>query len=644
MSLEIPELDNTSYDELMSSAKARIAARTDEWTDFNPHDPGITILELLAWLADTHIYEADQLTDAHREKYLRLLGIEPRPPQPASVRLDILPTDGGGRLPAGTRLRADDGSHQIPFETDHSIHVTDSSVESVVVNGEDRTQANETAGMYYRCFGDEPTVGDWFAVGFDSDPFAGEELRLFVDYANSNLPDPPVDDAGLFEPSVELCWEYCQSYPATGEDAESDDEPRVDNWKRLEVQADTTNSLYEQGFITLERPEPWEPTTWGCEEAGCFDQPAGLVWIRCRLTRGGYEIPPQCRSIQTNVVAASHRCGHTEQLTPADDGSAGIGRTYQFEQTPVISATVTVDGEQWTEVSDFDSSGPTDCHYMLDRTTGELTVGDGQRGRKPPAGAAVRTTYEAGGGTVGNVSETARWSVDERDGSLPAVDIEPRGPATGGRDAEPISAAVDRCRAELDATQRAVIADDYAEVAESTPGVRVARCTVRLPDAGDEPIEVVVVPHAPPDVQRPTPSEGFKQAVDAHLDRHRLLGDRIEVCRPSYVGLSIELTVVPAATHTAGETRRQIERRLLSVLDPIDGFDGDGWPFGRSISERFLRQTVRELSVVDDVDTVTIHTLGDATVTTDGRVLIDESTLFAVDAVNVECRESGGAD
>ena len=636
MSLELPELDDTSYEELVENAKQRIAARTDEWTDFNPHDPGITILELLAWLTDTHIYEADQLTDRHRKKYLQLLGGEPTPPQPATVTLEISPTDGSGRLPAGTRLLADDGSQQLPFETDSPITVTDSSVEAVVVNGESRTNANETDGMRYRLFGNEPTAGDWFAVGFDGDPFAGAELELFVEYDEGALPSASPGDTELFDPSVELCWEYCGVYPPTGEA----------DWKRLDVRADTTNSLYERGVITFERPEPWEPAAWGCDEAGCFDSPAGLVWIRCRLTRGGYEIPPQCRTMQPNVVTASHCCGHDEQLTPADDGPAGgATRTYEFEHAPVLEATVIVDGEPWTEVSDFDASGPTDCHYVLDRAAGELTVGDGQRGAHPPAGAPMQASYEAGGGTVGNVSENARWSVSDQTDSLPAVEIEPLGPATGGRDAEPLEEAIDRCRAELETTQRAVRADEYGALAESTPGVRVARSTVRLPETDSEPIRVIVVPHAPPDVQRPTPSEGFTQAVETYLDRHRLLGDRIEVRGPKYVELTVELAVGPTATHTEGEARRQVERHLGSTLDPLGGPDGNGWPFGQSLSERYLRQTVHELPAVDDVKELTIRTVGDTTVTTDGQLLIDDSTLFTLEAVEIDCRgTAGGGD
>src|SRR5262249_13064007 len=44
------------------------------WTDYNPSDPGITLVELFAWLAEMLVYRANQVTDAHVIAFLRLLG------------------------------------------------------------------------------------------------------------------------------------------------------------------------------------------------------------------------------------------------------------------------------------------------------------------------------------------------------------------------------------------------------------------------------------------------------------------------------------------------------------------------------------------------------------------------------------------
>src|SRR6056297_919731 len=139
MSIEIPQLDELTYDELVDRGRRLISSSAVEGTDFNPHDPGITILELLAWLTETHSYEFDRITDAHREKYLRLLGASPRPPRPASVRLDLSADGSTGRLPAGTRLSATDGDRTLQFTTDHATTVTDATIAAVITDAGEPT-------------------------------------------------------------------------------------------------------------------------------------------------------------------------------------------------------------------------------------------------------------------------------------------------------------------------------------------------------------------------------------------------------------------------------------------------------------------------------------------------------------------------
>ena len=649
MSIEVPELDEAEYEALLEQAKTVIASQGDSWTDFNPHDPGITILELLAWLTETHSYEFDRITDAHREKYLRLLGASPRPPRPASVRLD-LSTDGStGRLPAGSRLSAIDGDRTLQFTTDHATTITDASIAAVVTDAGEptpRTTANDTEGMSFRAFGDEPTAGDAVALGFDGDPFAAGDCTLFVDFHDDDLPNPAGSDDSssaseqpasspsafdppTFEPSVDLQWEFCRPAPAGDGVA----------WEPLAVVDDTTTRFYETGFVTLDRPDSWRPAAWDCADADPFDLGSGLVWLRCRLCRGGYEIPPQFDSIETNVVAASHRCRHEAELEPVGNESAP--RTYRFDHAPVLSATVSVDGEPWTEVADFDASGPNDRHYVLDRAAGELSVGDAERGVRPAPEASVTANYVAGGGPAGNVPETAVWAFDDPDrplgdGTLAGVDVSPRGPATGGRAAESIPEVADRIRREHRTPHRAVTRDDYAAIAERTPGLRIARTAVRLPESTDTPaVTVVVVPYAPPDVNRPSPSEGFRATVERQLDRRRLLTDRIEVVGPTYVGLAVSVSVTPAEPVDGG-VRTAVERRLQSYLDPIRGSEGDGWPFGRSVSTADIEAQLSAAPAVGGVESVSLRAVGDATVAPDGTVRVDDRSLFALDSLDVE--------
>ena len=78
-----PSLDDRSYDDLVAELIARIPAHTPEWTNPVPGDPGRTLLELFAWLADTLLYRANLIPERQRLAFLRLLGVPLRPAMPA---------------------------------------------------------------------------------------------------------------------------------------------------------------------------------------------------------------------------------------------------------------------------------------------------------------------------------------------------------------------------------------------------------------------------------------------------------------------------------------------------------------------------------------------------------------------------------
>lgn len=50
--ISLPKLDDQNYAEIVEAAKRRIPVIFPEWTDFNEHDPGITVIELFAWLKE----------------------------------------------------------------------------------------------------------------------------------------------------------------------------------------------------------------------------------------------------------------------------------------------------------------------------------------------------------------------------------------------------------------------------------------------------------------------------------------------------------------------------------------------------------------------------------------------------------------
>lgn len=78
-------LDDVSFPELMKKCVSEISELCPEWTDHNAHDPGITFLEMLMWLTEMQRYYLSQITESHRESYLRLIGTTVRPSEPAVI-------------------------------------------------------------------------------------------------------------------------------------------------------------------------------------------------------------------------------------------------------------------------------------------------------------------------------------------------------------------------------------------------------------------------------------------------------------------------------------------------------------------------------------------------------------------------------
>ena len=73
MPIPLPNLDDRSFDDLIAEARALIPGLAPSWTNHNVSDPGITLIELLAWLTEMLLFQVNQIPPAHTEKFLRLL-------------------------------------------------------------------------------------------------------------------------------------------------------------------------------------------------------------------------------------------------------------------------------------------------------------------------------------------------------------------------------------------------------------------------------------------------------------------------------------------------------------------------------------------------------------------------------------------
>lgn len=650
MGIDVPELDDREFEEIFEAARRQIPVHTEEWTDHNTHDTGIAILEMLAWISETYTYQLDRISEADREKYLKLLGVSRRAPEPARANISVsVPAGAGGEtIEAGEQLVVDDRSGITKtFETTDDVVLVEADLDRIVTYAGDdtvnNTRENETDNTHFYPFGKDPDVGDTLYLGFDRDPFAtADRLELAVAYHDEDL--PPVathgDYESTFEPSVELTWQYCQDYARWRDD---------DAWVDVPVASDTTDSFYNGGRVTLTRPPGWSVDRDAVDAAELLGQPSGLVWLRCRVETPGYEVPPQFNSIGLNVLEISHQQRIVGELLRRDDESLETGvesnQTFLFEHAPVLDATITVDGTEWTEVDDLDTSGPQDRHYELDRQNGAVVFGNGIDGAKPPIGTeVVAKEYRHGGGTAGNVSDAAEWSFRAEDRTLAGVplsdvSVEALGPATGGRSMESIDDAMDRFKTDLKIPYRAATLEDYGYIASHTPGLRFGRATAtterRQLQSGEEirEIHVTVVPYS---TQRePEPSEGFLAAVEDHLDRCRLLTDVVHVQEPEYVTIGMQVTVTALPGYDDWEVRREVTDELQSYFHPITGYGGEGWPFGRPLYISEVEDVLAVLSSVQSVESVSVSAGGNQRVDDYGNILIDETALLSVSEADI---------
>ena len=149
MPLPLPTLDRLTYDELVSEGRSSLPALAPGWTDYNAHDPGITLLELFAWLAEGSSYRLDNIPDESYRAFLRLAGVVPRPAQVAETLLVFRTSCRACALPAGVRVQSP--TDNVVFQTTHRCIVSDAKLQAVVSAAgrdfEDVTVRNKTTAQ-----------------------------------------------------------------------------------------------------------------------------------------------------------------------------------------------------------------------------------------------------------------------------------------------------------------------------------------------------------------------------------------------------------------------------------------------------------------------------------------------------------------
>ena len=399
MPLPLPVLDDRTFDQLVDEARARIPRFTPEWTNFNDSDPGMTLVKLHAWLAETILYRLNKLPDLNYIKFLELLNVQPRPAVAATAQLTFTlkklnkPTDPLVTLIAkGSQVAVDDPDLQeeLLFETDRTLTALNALVAAVIVPGTgsparqlvteyDAGAAAVKVPIPFYPFGATPAVDSVCMVGvllrphrqknadYSLDRFPAGELDLtalvpevFETNAAGSAIAGPQGAECLFPWQVQaqasaVAWE---AYIGTEHESQFADIASANAWRTLAM-LDETAALSRSGHIFLDAPgglpviafEQLGRDFWA--DLGLFKPPATVQELADDIGGAGVLLLP-ADAVDKGVWDSMGITGQDQADFCAliQDPNVTSAQIVSFFTTRSLQPDFTaVDGEVWTDES-----------------------------------------------------------------------------------------------------------------------------------------------------------------------------------------------------------------------------------------------------------------------------------------------------
>lgn len=375
--LPLPNLDDRMFEQMMDDARKTIPKLFPQWTDENAHDPGITLLELMAWMTEIQQYYMNRITERNERKFLKLLGVSPREAASATCEVTFADVTDQAVLPKGTPLVA----HDLRFETVETLRLIPATLQKVLVRSETGSAdftSNNTSGIPYYAFGPDGEQGASLYIGFDHPlPVMTEitlSIKLFEDYPVKV--GRSADGTAPLISSAQVEWTFCA-------DAQGLD------WRTLDVVRDNSVQLSQSGDVVFKIASDMRK---------CVIYPADdqrRYWLCCTLKQDGYELPPKIEHICLNAVKAEERYSYSEAAVFDSSGKADA--TFVVASHLAYTGLHTVQSRDaygfwrdWEQTRKLSEAGPSDVVYELTHNDAERTTrirfGDGEHGRVPPQG------------------------------------------------------------------------------------------------------------------------------------------------------------------------------------------------------------------------------------------------------------------
>ncbi|MEA3037495.1 MAG: hypothetical protein QOE79_8 [Sphingomonadales bacterium] len=585
--IEVPNLDTIAFEALVDEGRGLIPRFAPDWTDHNLHDPGVTLLDLLAWIIDQQVYRIGFVGDAHLEAFAALLGVKRLPAVPARgliwPRREALPAGTANAvIAAGTRASP-------VQQPDLAFSVT----QAVALSG---AGVRITA---HRPQGSRPVhTGDDGAVRLDSETDA-IEIEL-------DTPLAPAPAAARYS----LGLAFAEPMPAAGAGAPValDYRDSRGSWHRAET-AWIAGADAPSGALLPTLPA----------EAG----PVRIVRLRLDVGLPRRLLPNRIALNAIPIVQAETlpglKIGEGQDWPDLElgfdlGGGTLPGKEDGFKPLDIRSLSPRGDKFQWTAVADFRASGPDDRHFVLDEERRSIVFGNGINGRFPERGEEIsHEPLDVTRGAEGNVAAAVDWTL----GSAPAAAGafgRNLSAIAGGKDAWSRDDLLAELRRRARRRKAMVTDAELLAAAFALKGYGISRAEVlarfhpALP--GQE------VPGARTLLLRPGPgvaaSDAWLDAIDRALAPGRILGERLTVVAVRAVPVAVEARLLVGAgsdRQRIGDEARQRLGARLAVTAPDDGREIEPWPSGRPVT---IAELETLLAGIDGVVAVTDLRLGRA--------------------------------
>jgi len=348
--------------------------------------------------------------------------------------------------------------------------------------------------------------------------------------------------------------------------------------------------------------------------------PAGRLFLAPRVAVGSCAGPPPTAvpprfGPRLGEGPVTHAAPYRRNAPPASARAAAAWSARDVRPQVVLESRTGGVPATWSPQRDLLASGADDTHFVAEMEsdgTAWLRFGDGRHGRRPSAGTTFTATYRIGNGAAGNVGAEALAHVVTGDTAIIAV----RNPlaARGGVEPESIEDVRQRAPHAFRTQERAVTAEDYAAASQRQRGVQRAAATFRWTGSWHT-VFVSVDRVAAQEVDA-----RFEAGLRRHLEPFRMAGYDLEIDGPRHVALELELSVCVEPDHFRSHVRAALLDALSNRDLPGGGrglFHPDAFTFGSRVYLSAIYAAAQAVAGVESVHVTKFHRLG----VPDGRPL-----------------------